>query len=155
MYYLKRGFHITILHVDGEFAPLQSLIQDMQGGPRVNLSSANEHVTEIDRRIRVAKEKIRSIRYSLPFNKVPKLFLIHLVFQEIKVMNHVPVKSGISDTIIPTTIVTGKILHYKYILVYRLDSTVNYTRNTLLVLAISQVPKVPYAWDQSEIYKGG
>ena len=51
MYYLKRGFHVTILHVDGEFAPLQSLIQDMQGGPRVNLASASEHATEIERGI--------------------------------------------------------------------------------------------------------
>ena len=71
MYYLKRGFHITILHVDGEFVPLQSLIQDMQGGSRVNLESASGHVTDIERKIRVAKERIRSIRQILPFKKVP------------------------------------------------------------------------------------
>ena len=32
MYYLKRGFQITTLHVDSEFAPLQSLIKEMLGG---------------------------------------------------------------------------------------------------------------------------
>ena len=37
MYYLKRGFQITTLHVDGEFAPLQALIQDIPVGLRVNL----------------------------------------------------------------------------------------------------------------------
>ena len=36
MYYLKHGFQITTLHVDGEFSPLQSLIQDIPGGPRAN-----------------------------------------------------------------------------------------------------------------------
>ena len=36
MYYLKRGFQIKTLHVDGEFVALQSLIQEMPGGPRVN-----------------------------------------------------------------------------------------------------------------------
>ena len=56
---------------------------------------------------------IRSIRHNLPFNKVPKIFLIHLVFQAIKIMNQFPVKGGISDTITPTTIMTDKSLHYK------------------------------------------
>ena len=37
MYYMKRGFKITALHVDGEFAPLQSLIQGMIEGVRFNL----------------------------------------------------------------------------------------------------------------------
>ena len=46
-FYLNRGFHITTLHVDNEFAPLQVLIQSMSGRPRVNLTSANEHVPEI------------------------------------------------------------------------------------------------------------
>ena len=29
MYYLKRGFRITTLHVDGEFAALQALIHEV------------------------------------------------------------------------------------------------------------------------------
>ena len=35
MYYLKRGFQITILHVYGELAPLQSLIQEMPWGVEI------------------------------------------------------------------------------------------------------------------------
>ena len=37
MYYLKRGFRITTLHVDGKFAKLQSLLQVITGRPRFNL----------------------------------------------------------------------------------------------------------------------
>ena len=37
MYDLKRGIQIKTLHVDEKLAPLQVLIQDMAGGPRVNL----------------------------------------------------------------------------------------------------------------------
>ena len=59
-FYLKRGFHITTLNVDGEFAPFKVPIQSMPGRPRVNLTSASEHVTEIERRIRVVKERARS-----------------------------------------------------------------------------------------------
>ena len=85
----------------------------MPGRHRVNLSSSSERVTEIDRRIQEAKESISYIRHSLPFNKVPKLFLIHLVFQEIKMLNHFPVKGNISGTISPTTIMIGDSIHYK------------------------------------------
>ena len=89
------------------------MISKMPGGPRVNLSSASGHVTEIEKQIQVAKESIRSIRHSLPFNKFPKIFLTHLVFQVIKNLNHFPIKEGISEMISPTTIMTGKSLHYK------------------------------------------
>jgi hypothetical protein len=46
-YYLHRGFHITTVHANIEFAPLKPLIEYMPGGPMVNLASANEHVPEI------------------------------------------------------------------------------------------------------------
>ena len=54
---LQRGFRITALHADGEFAPLTILIESVPGGPMVNLASANEHVPEIERRIRTVKER--------------------------------------------------------------------------------------------------
>ena len=40
------------------------------------------------------------------------MLLVHLVFQEIKPLNHFPVKGGTSDMIIPTTIMTGDSIHY-------------------------------------------
>jgi hypothetical protein len=45
---LDRGFCLTTIHVDGEFAPLKVLIESLPGGPMVNLGSPNEHVPEID-----------------------------------------------------------------------------------------------------------
>jgi hypothetical protein len=48
-YYLQRDFHITVVHADGEFAPLKPLIESIPGGPVVNLASANEHVPKIKR----------------------------------------------------------------------------------------------------------
>jgi hypothetical protein len=47
-FYLNRGFRITTVHADGEFAPLQALIQGMPGGPTVNLASTNKHVPKIE-----------------------------------------------------------------------------------------------------------
>jgi hypothetical protein len=111
--YLRRGFRITTLHVDGEFAPLQVLVNDMPNGPRVNLASANEHVPEIERRIRVVKEWCRATRHSLPFNRIPALLVIYIVFNAVRLLNHFPTKGGISDTISPKTIMTGETLDYK------------------------------------------
>jgi hypothetical protein len=46
-YYLQRGFCITMVHADGEFAPLKVLIESLPGGPMVNLASPNKHVPKI------------------------------------------------------------------------------------------------------------
>jgi hypothetical protein len=66
-YYLQRGFHITVVHAEGKFAPLKPLIEYFSGGSVVNLASANEHVPEIECRIRLVKDCCRATRHSLPF----------------------------------------------------------------------------------------
>jgi hypothetical protein len=76
----------------------------MSGGPRVNLTSASEHVPEIERRIRVVKERSRSLQHSLPFNWTPRLITIHIVFTAVKLLNHFSPKGGISDTVSPKTL---------------------------------------------------
>ena len=112
-YYAKRGFKITLVTADNEFEPLQTLVHAMPAGPRVNLASASEHVPEIERRIRVVKERCRALRHSLPFNRIPEMMTIHMVFHATKMLNYFPTKTGISDTISPRTIMTGETLHYK------------------------------------------
>jgi hypothetical protein len=112
-YYLQRDFHITVLHVDGEFAPLKTMIETIPGGPTVNLASANEHVPEIERRIRVVKEWCRSSRHDLPFHRIPKLLTIHIVFNSVRMLNFFPTRGGVSDNISPKTIMSGEVLEYK------------------------------------------
>ena len=112
-YYLQRGFRITEVHVDGEFEPLKSLIQSLPGGPMVNLASANEHVPEIERRIRVVKERCRAVRHGLPFQRIPRLLTIYIVFYVVKMLNFFPTKGSVSDTLSPKTIMSGEMLDYK------------------------------------------
>ena len=85
----------------------------MPGGPQVNLASSNEHVPEIERRIRVVKERCRATRHSLPFQRLPKLLTIHIVFHAVKLLNFFPTKGGISETLSPKTIMSGETLDYK------------------------------------------
>ena len=79
----------------------------------INLESTNEHVPEIERKIRVVKEICRAARHGLPFQRIPKLLTIHIVFQTVKLLNFFPTKGGISDTLIPKTIMSSEILDYK------------------------------------------
>ena len=55
-YYLKRGFRITTVMADGEFAPLQTLLSQLHEAPILNLTAENEHEPFVERRIRVIKE---------------------------------------------------------------------------------------------------
>jgi hypothetical protein len=80
-YYLQRGFCMTMVHADGEFAPLKILIESLPGGPFINLASPDEHVPEIQWRIWVVKEQSQAAHHSLPFQRIPKLLMIHIVLK--------------------------------------------------------------------------
>jgi hypothetical protein len=110
---LQQGFRITTVHADGEFAPLQTLIASMPGGPLVNLTSANEHVPDIERRIRVVKERARATRHGYPFPRIPKLLTIETVLCCVKSLNFFPPKGGISDVLSPKATMSGKTLDCK------------------------------------------
>ena len=101
------------MHSDREFASLQALVASLPDGPMINLASANEHIPEIERKIRVVKERCRAAQHGLPFQRIPKLLTIHIVFQTVKLLNFFPTKGGISDTLSPKTIMSGEILNYK------------------------------------------
>jgi hypothetical protein len=84
----------------------------MPSGPIVSLASANEHVPEIERRIRVVKERCQASCHDLPFQRIPKLLTIHIVLNSVRMLNFFPTRGGISDHISPKTIMSGEILDY-------------------------------------------
>ena len=110
---MHRGFRITTVHSDGEFAPLQAMVASLPGGPMINLASSNKHVPGIERKIRVVKERCCAARHGLPFQRILELLTIHIVFQTVKLVNFFPTKGRISDTLISKTIISGEILDYK------------------------------------------
>jgi hypothetical protein len=79
----------------------------------VNLASPDEHVPEIEQQIWVVKERSWAARHSLPFQCIPKLLMIHIVLNAVKMLNFFPTKGGISDTLSPKTIMSGETLNYK------------------------------------------
>ena len=72
--YATRGFKIDTAFMDGEFLPLCGDLASMD--INLNCTFADEHVPEIERQIRVIKEKTRAGHHTLPFDCIPKLMVM-------------------------------------------------------------------------------
>jgi hypothetical protein len=57
----------------------------------LNTPAASEHVGEIERRIRVIKERCRSILCTLPYTRFLQIMLIHLLHHVVMWLNNFPV----------------------------------------------------------------
>jgi hypothetical protein len=102
-----------VVHADGEFTPLNPLIESIPGGLVVNLASAKEHAPKIERRIRVVKERCRATRHNLPFERIPKIMRVHIVLNVVALLILFSTKGGGSETLSPKTIMSVETLDYK------------------------------------------
>ena len=53
----------------------------------LDLAAENEHVGPIKRNIRFLKEKVRLLRHTLPFERLPPVMLVHMVQVVTPIMN--------------------------------------------------------------------
>jgi hypothetical protein len=112
-YYYQRGFQLMVVTADGEFKPLDKLMVDLPGAPRLNLTAANEHKPYGERKIHVIKERVQAVRHSLVFLQIPMQITTHMVFFVAKLLNFFSVKGGISDQNIPKAIMSGETINHK------------------------------------------
>jgi hypothetical protein len=109
--YAKRGFKITHMLMDGQFESLRADIADLQ--ITLNTVSNDEHVPEIERRIRTVKERTRCIYSTLPFPKIPPRMVIEMVYYSNFWLNSFPPSDGVSKVLSPRAIVVGLELNFK------------------------------------------
>jgi hypothetical protein len=107
--YSRGGFVVGTILADNEFKPLQNLLPILA----VNTTAAKEHVPEVERRIRLIKERGRGILNTLPFKKMPQVILIELIYHVVLWINAYPSKSGVSTTLSPKEIVLRQKLNFK------------------------------------------
>ena len=112
-YYLHRGFCITTVNADRKFGPLKILIESLIGGPLVNLATANKHIPDIKRKIRVVKERCTATLQGIYFQRILKLLNTHVFLNTAKTLNLFPTKGLISESLSPKTIMSGKTLDFK------------------------------------------
>ena len=78
-----------------------------------NPTATSENVPEIEQQIRVIKERAWSIRSTMTFKRIPKWIIIKLLKFVVMWLNDLPVKSRVSSTLSPRTIITGNNLDCK------------------------------------------
>ncbi len=106
--YEARGFIVRELHCDNEFECLRADLLPMH----LDVVPTDSHVGEIERSIRTVKERLRSTVHGLPFKRLPRLMIVELVAHVVNCLNMFPWKNGISQTMSPSTIVTGRFQHH-------------------------------------------
>jgi len=102
--YKSRDFNISDLHANMEFECIRNGVLPS----RLNVTAANDHVGEVKQFIRTMKERARTTIHGLPFKRLPKVMIQALVYHATKGLNQFPAKNGISDTLSPVTIMTGR-----------------------------------------------
>jgi hypothetical protein len=65
----------------------------------INTTMAEEHIPEVERKIRLIKERGRGTLNTLPFKKMPRLMLMELVYHVVLWLNSFPANSGVSKTL--------------------------------------------------------
>jgi hypothetical protein len=102
--YETRGFTITRVEGDREFSCIRN---DFLPTP-VNIADADDHVAEVERSIRTIKERTRCLIQGLPFKRIPRAIMRAAIENANKGLNQFPTKNGVSDTLSPLNIMTGR-----------------------------------------------
>ena len=102
--YLMQGFRIVV------FASISDLVAGLPTMPRLDWAAASQHCGLIERNIRFLKEKIRSLRHSVPFERVPGIMVVRMVLHVVKFVNGFPRKGG-PKLYSPGEIMTDRYLH--------------------------------------------
>ena len=79
----------------------------------VSTTAAKEHVPEIERQIHLIKEHVRCTTSDFPFDPIPRLVLIHVVYTCVMWINAIPRKAGAVQGISSHELVTGRTVNYK------------------------------------------
>jgi hypothetical protein len=101
--YSDRGFQVVTISADAEF----SVLRDTVGPIRLDIVPTDQHVGEVERLIRTIKERLRSCVHGLPYRRLPRVMIVSMVIDVVRLLNMFPSITGVSSTLSPSTIVTG------------------------------------------------
>ena len=108
--YARGGFQVTMALMDGAFAGLHDVYNQLQ--VTLNTTSRDEHVGDVERYICTIKECMRSVSNTIPFKRLTRNMVMELAKAVVYWLNSVPSNTGVSPTMSPRTIITGQLLDY-------------------------------------------
>ncbi len=88
-------------------------MKDIMPELAINTTAGQEHVGEIERKIRIIKERARGTISTLPFEMLPKLMVVELMHFCVMWLNSFPVKSEISEKYSPRELISRHKLDVK------------------------------------------
>ena len=101
-FYRSQQFRVRKIHGDPEFKHVKGNVS-----ADVETVGRSEHVADIEREIRTTKEKMRAIRSSVPYKKMPRIMHGGMYRFVLLWRNAFPAKNGISRVFSPRQIVSG------------------------------------------------
>ena len=107
--YQWHGFCIATALADPESEPLQATFGDIS----FNFCTQNEHIPEIEWYICMVKDHTQSGYNLIPFECIPCIMLIHLVGNAVFWLNAILPSDGVSESLSPCYLLTGKHLDYQ------------------------------------------
>jgi hypothetical protein len=109
--YQRAGFRVRHVNADREFIPVLNDMRD-EFGFIPNIATAHEHVPEVERSIRVVKERCRATIHGNPFKSLPRILLKSVVQECTRKLNYFPAKGGCSLYYSPREILHELKLNY-------------------------------------------
>ena len=91
--YATNGFVVNVVMMNTK---LETYVDNF-GNTEVNTTVARAHVGEIERVIRVVKERERCTVMTLPFKSIHKQTVIQIIYFLVMWINSIPNKNGISQ----------------------------------------------------------
>jgi hypothetical protein len=107
--YARAGFTVQTVLMDNEFGKIKDHVPMLD----LNIPVASDHVGEVERRIRVVKERARGLARTLPYPCLPQQMLIHLIHFVTMWLNNFPTINGVSPDYSPRKIILRHCLSYK------------------------------------------
>jgi hypothetical protein len=99
-----------VISGDQEFSALNHLTIVLPTAPCLDWAAVSQHCGLIERNMRFLKDKLHSIRHSLPFRMVPGIMVVHMVLHIVKFVNGFPCRGGVKH-FAPGEIMMGCRLH--------------------------------------------
>ena len=93
--YAARGLRVTKILGDFEFNGIKGLVALLPTPTILDLLAENEHIGGIERNIRYAKEKVRSMRLGLCYSQIPGIVIVYMVLEASKMLNLFPRSGGV------------------------------------------------------------
>jgi hypothetical protein len=108
--YARAGFTAQSILMDIEFNKVRDHVPMLD----VSTTAASKHVGDIERRIRLIKERARGIICTLPYSRLSWIMLVRLLHFITMWLNNFPVSNGVSADFSPREIILCHCPSYKY-----------------------------------------